>query len=240
MRGRRHLLLDGARNVRDVGGYRTTDGRRTRWRTLLRADSLHRLSAVAQAELVAYGVRTVVDLRRPEEAAAAPSVFARGRTVRYVPVPFGDAVLDGDAGPRAAPPSLVELYRLALERRQEPIRATLALLAGPGGLPAVVHCTAGKDRTGLVIALALAVAGVPARTIATEYALSASYGGGRRRDRAGGSPERPHPSSVSRSPAVMLRTLAWIEERYGGVGAYLRGVGLSPAEQAVLRAALTA
>ncbi len=60
---KRHLRLEGTYNVRDIGGYRTTDGRHTRWRRLLRADSLHRLTPASQAALVDYGVRTVIDLR---------------------------------------------------------------------------------------------------------------------------------------------------------------------------------
>jgi hypothetical protein len=124
-----------------------------------------------------------------------------------------------------APRSLVEVYRLGLEQRQEPIRQVLAFLAEAGNLPAVVHCTAGRDRTGLVIALALAVAGVPAGTIARDYALSGRYLGDDRR---------------RCSSTVMLQTLAWIEARYGGPCAYLRGAGLLPAQLATLREALTA
>src|SRR6185369_10690856 len=78
----RHLPLDGTYNVRDIGGYTTRVGRRTRWRTLLRADSLHRLTAPAQAELLGCGVRTIVDLRHAGEHLAAPNVFAASSAVR--------------------------------------------------------------------------------------------------------------------------------------------------------------
>jgi protein-tyrosine phosphatase len=222
MRARRHLVLDGARNVRDVGGYWTEDGRRTRWRTLLRADSLHRLTGAAQSELVDYGVRSVVDLRRPAEAAAAPSAFGGVQSVRYVQLPMGSEPLLTAVDP--VPRSLFETYRLGLEQRAEPIRQVLAFLTEPGTLPAVVHCTAGRDRTGLVIALALAVAGVPPRTIAHDYALSRRY--------LGDEPE--HCSS-----AVMLQTLAWIDNQHGGANAYLRRAGLRPDQLGALREALT-
>jgi protein-tyrosine phosphatase len=224
MRARRHLPLDGALNVRDVGGYRTTDGRQTRWRTLLRADSLHRLSGAAQAQLVAYGVRSVVDLRRPAETLAAPSAVALAPMLHYVQLPMGREPLVLDAAEGPAPRSLVEVYRLGLEQRQEPIRQVLAFLAEPGSLPAVVHCNAGRDRTGVVIALALAVAGVPASTIARDYALSGRYLG---------------PGSASCRPMVMLQTLSWIDGRYGGANAYLHRAGLLPEQLATLRDALT-
>ena len=69
----RHLPLDGTRNVRDVGGYGTTDGRRTRWRTLLRSDELTRLPDHARLELEELGVRQVIDLRWPQELVRAPN-----------------------------------------------------------------------------------------------------------------------------------------------------------------------
>src|SRR3954451_5596637 len=68
----RHLPLDGTRNVRDIGGYQARDGRRTRWRTLLRSDELTRIPDHAQEQLVDLGLRQVIDLRWPEELAPAP------------------------------------------------------------------------------------------------------------------------------------------------------------------------
>ena len=73
---RRHLAIEGAYNIRDLGGYPTLDGRRTRWKTFIRASSLHRLPPDSQAALVDYGIRTVIDLRSTHEVDEAPSVFA--------------------------------------------------------------------------------------------------------------------------------------------------------------------
>src|SRR4030095_14489658 len=72
----RHLGLAGTYNLRDTGGYRTLDGRTTRWLTFLRSDSLHRVPPMAQTTLLNYGVRTVIDLRRSDELHVAPNVFA--------------------------------------------------------------------------------------------------------------------------------------------------------------------
>ena len=70
-----HLHIEGAYNVRDLGGYATSDGRRTRWGVFLRADSLHRLPLRSQAALIDYGIRTVIDLRRSREIQSDPNVF---------------------------------------------------------------------------------------------------------------------------------------------------------------------
>ena len=83
MHPRRHLDLDGAHNIRDLGGYLTADGRRTRWGTFLRADGLHQLPPASQGTLIDYGVRTVVDLRLTRELNRQPDVFADRPEVKY-------------------------------------------------------------------------------------------------------------------------------------------------------------
>ena len=80
---RRRLELEGARNVRDLGGYHAGNGRLTQWRRILRADSLHALTPAAQDSLLAIGLRTVVDLRRSGEIETDPNVFAASPDVDY-------------------------------------------------------------------------------------------------------------------------------------------------------------
>src|SRR5262245_23186519 len=87
----RHIALEGAYNVRDIGGYDTGDGRQTRWRTVFRSDSLHRLTPAAQADLVGLGLRTVIDLRHVQETADMPNVFAESERVRYRNLPLFEA-----------------------------------------------------------------------------------------------------------------------------------------------------
>jgi protein-tyrosine phosphatase len=226
----RHLPLDGTYNVRDIGGYTTRPGRRTRWRTLLRADSLHRLTAPAQAELLACGVRTIVDLRHVGEQLAAPNVFAGSSAVRYLHAPLlEDPTTRASSAPAA---SLSEIYRLALRTRGDQIAAIFNQLAVDDGLPALVHCTAGKDRTGIVVALLLGLVGVPNEIIAEDYALSATYLQGGyfdearlRAEQAGISWSEYQLRLVCPAP-LMLDTLAWLQAEYGGVEGYLLGVGL--------------
>lgn len=236
----RHLNLEGTYNVRDIGGYPTQSGRRTRWHTVFRADSLHRLSPSGQQTLLGHGVRTVVDLRRAQEAQAAVNVLAASPVVRYRQV----SLLAEARTPGTPPPPMPVMYRTMLDERQAQIGEALRTLAAPGGLPAVVHCTAGKDRTGLIVALLLGLLGVPADTIATDYALSAQYLVGqyleeaRRRAEANGySWEAYQLQSVCR-PEYMFETLQHLDRRYGSIEAYVRTTGLSEAEITHLREAL--
>lgn len=238
---RRHLGLEGTYNVRDIGGYRTLDGRTTRWRTLLRADSLHRVPPAAQTALLTYGVRTVLDLRRADEQQVAPNVFAQTPGVTYHQVSL---LRDTPPTRGIQPRPLLDIYRLMLDERQAQMRQALATLASPEGLPAVVHCSAGKDRTGLVIALVLGLVGVPAATIVADYALSAQYLVGpfedemRQKAAHRGIPWEWYQAQVICYPEFMQTTLAYLTERYGGPEAYAHTIGLSTTECQRLRQAL--
>jgi protein-tyrosine phosphatase len=156
----RHLPLAGTYNVRDVGGYRTADGGTIRWRTLLRADSLHRLDAEGRATLRAYGLGTVLDLRRPSESELAPNPFAPpagdgdrtsqhgaeggqdGARVAYVSLPLAADPARSGAAPRELLP-LDVAYRRMLDERQSVVAGALRRLARPDAFPVMVHCTAG-------------------------------------------------------------------------------------------------
>jgi protein-tyrosine phosphatase len=236
----RHLPLAGTCNVRDIGGYRTHDGRCTRWRTFFRADSLHRLSPEAQTTLLDHGVRTVIDLRRSDELATAPNVFAASTTVTYRHLSLlGDMQSVPDQ-----PRPLLDTYRQMLDERQAQICEILQVLAAPGGLPAVVHCTAGKDRTGVIVALTLGLAGVPETTIVNDYALTAKYLGGalveeiRRRALDKGYTWEQYKPLLQCPPDFMHATLRHLQERYGGIEAYLRSIGFGRDDLERLRAAL--
>jgi protein-tyrosine phosphatase len=236
----RHMPLQGTYNVRDTGGYGTRDGRSTRWRTFFRADSLHRLPPEAQTTLLGHGVRTVIDLRRSDELKAAPNVFADSTTVTYRHLSLMTDVRPVPDTPRP----LVETYRLILKERHEQVCETLRVLAAPGSLPAVIHCTAGKDRTGVIVALALGLVGVPEATIAEDYALSAKYLKGpflehiRQQAIAKGYIWEQYKPLLQCPPDFMLTTLQHLKERYGGIEAYVRTSGLSDQEVERLQDAL--
>lgn len=132
----RRLALEGSYNIRDLGGYTTLDGRLTRWRTVLRADSLNGLSLDSQRVLLAYPVRMIVDLRRTSEVRRNPSIFVDSPLIRYINL----SVLEDEQKVREAP-SLQMLYRLMLESCQEEIKQILQVLATEEVFPCLLHCT---------------------------------------------------------------------------------------------------
>jgi protein-tyrosine phosphatase len=164
----RHIPLDGTRNVRDVGGYAAAGGRRMRWRTLLRSDELTRLPIESQDALVDLGLRQVIDLRWPEELVRAPNTFEGSPVVRYTSVPL----LADDPTPHAG---LAGMYRHVLDARASQLAEVVRALLADDGLPAVIGCAAGKDRTGVTIALLLDLCGVPRDLVIEDYAMSAAY-----------------------------------------------------------------
>ncbi|RYG94163.1 MAG: tyrosine-protein phosphatase, partial [Alphaproteobacteria bacterium] len=167
----RHLPVVGTYNVRDLGGYRAAMGE-TRWRRVLRADGLHRLDDAGMAVLVGEGVTTVIDLRHADELAHQPNPFEGNPAVRYHNVSLFDQL---SPTPKPGGDLLLDLYKLALAERQDAIAAVLTTIAeAPEGV-VLFHCTAGKDRTGIVAALLLGLVGVDADMIVEDYALTAGY-----------------------------------------------------------------
>ena len=230
----RHLKFAGTYNFRDLGGYPARNGSTTRWRTLFRSDSPHRLSEVDRASLIGCGLRTAIDLRQAEELAEAPNAFAASPQVSYRHLPL---LNDTPSMPEVLP-ALVEIYRSILDERGEQVAAVLAALAAPDALPAVVNCTAGKDRTGLIVALLLGLVGVPNEAIVADYALSGDCLAGvyleeaRQRAAVQGF---SHDLLVLCDPDFMRATLAHLKNHYGGIEAYVRTTGLGDAEIARLR-----
>ena len=237
---RRHLPVPGTLNFRDAGGYPTTDGGVTAWRRLLRSDGLHRLGQGAARQLSALGLRTVVDLRTSAETLLAPSplddLAAGGALTMHISL-IGD---DLDA----LPADLAEIYDFIVDQRGTAIAAAIRALARPGGLPGLVHCTAGKDRTGIVVAFALAAAGVPDQIVAADYALSSLYLDPRHTPTIGrvqegtGLGDRLSAALLASPPDLMLRVLARARQHGGTIAGYLAGHGVTCAELAALRSAL--
>ena len=167
----RHIALEGAVNFRDLGGYRTVDGRSTRWGSLFRADDVSRLSRSDRAVVRSLGVATVIDLRSRAE------VEAERFPVDEIPVGFHHLPLIGNLPGFAEylnGPGWFAGHYLDIARRSGiQIARAVAIVSTPGSCPVIVHCAAGKDRTGVLVALLLALLGVPDETIAQDYALSA-------------------------------------------------------------------
>ena len=168
----RDLDWDGCYNVRDLGGIGLADGRETKWGAAVRADSLHKLTADGWAALVDHGVRTVIDLRNDYER--VPDVAARPPEVATVQLPL-DGIEDRQfwdpivAGPQFGTPIY---YRGHLERMPERSAAVLRAIARarPGGV--AFHCVGGRDRTGQITIVLLALVGAGAEQIVADYERS--------------------------------------------------------------------
>jgi len=233
----RHIELEGAYNVRDLGGYTTRSGKVTRWRRVFRADSLHRLTPEDQQKLNALGIKTVLDLRRPDEVSLLPNIFATTNGVTYTHIAlFGNP-------PRSlrapAPPSLAAIYRHLLDDAWQPLVMIFRHLAAHSDQPLLFHCTAGKDRTGLIAALLLASADVTFDQIAADYAMSKRFIEPMMDELRAGRPAMIDVSAYERlldaEPGAMLETLGYLQSVYGGSISYLRTIGLSEDEIARLR-----
>lgn len=245
MHAARHLTWDGCVNVRDLGGLPADDGGETAYGAVVRADNIARLSAAGWEDLVAYGVSRIVDLRWPDERGSDP-LHRHGVDVVHVSL-FGDQTgpLEGDRRLQESDDWAALRRAIYLERlEQHPERfaqAVGAVAEAPPGCVAV-HCAGGMDRTGLVSALLLRLAGVPASVVADDYAHSelnwSSHSGGWI-DEAKHERERLRRRFLtSMPPAVMLGVLETLEERHGGVAGYLRAAGVSESTLARARAKL--
>ncbi len=244
---RRHIPVDGAYNIRDLGGYPTKNGGQTRWRTLFRADGISNLPTSSKDVLIDEGVKTVVDLRGTRELREEPNAFLDTHGVAYrshnvagdgAVSSWGDRPIPDDSSVR-----LSMLYTAILDKRGEALRDTLKSLAEPNALPALFHCTAGKDRTGVLSALILGIAGVPDETIIEDYVLSARFLYGTpvvpTSDLDAGPPLSFEAYQLKWAPAgAMQATLGHIENSYGGVVEYARRIGVSDSEIAAIKNAM--
>lgn len=224
----RRLPVPGTANLRDIGGYAAGDTT-TRWRTLYRADALHRLGPEGREALAELGVRTVIDLREPVEVELDPDdLDGLGAEAHQVPVLL-------DLVDVRHTRSLQEFYRDIVDRCGPRFVQVVSLLAEDDALPAVIHCSAGKDRTGLVFGLLLDALGVPADVIAADYALTAKFlkAADRadliRRAVALGLGEQAVAMKMAATPDLMHGVLEHLRATHGGSREYLQAHGLSEA-----------
>jgi protein-tyrosine phosphatase len=235
----RTITFEGCLNFRDLGGYQTRDGRVVRWRRLFRSDSLHRMSTADVARLLdELGVVTVVDLRtRTERERGGPVPAESSGTMRALHAPMIDELFaDPEARPRseARVTDMGEGYAAMLGQAGEQVATVLRLLAEPDVYPAVFFCAAGKDRTGVLAAIVLAVLGVDDDDIVADYALTDSVARAIL-DRA--SRELPLyedlwkslPPDARGAPARVMRSmLAAIEREHGSTLGFVEALGVGP------------
>jgi protein-tyrosine phosphatase len=225
----RDVPLEDTFNLRDLGGYPTTDGRRVRWRRLFRGAGLQRLSG-ADVEMVReLGLVTAIDLRTTGEVEARGGYPVEALPVTLHHLPMIDAIWDlTDLDPDEAPERyLVARYREMLDEGRTTIAETVRILSREENLPAVFYCAAGKDRTGVLAGLVLDAIGVEAESIVADYHLSKERME-RIRTRAGAGPMVDQPPAFMQAPAgAMELLLDWIREEHGSTVAYLDGIGVA-------------
>lgn len=244
----RSLTWDGCDNVRDLGGLPTEDGGETRPGAVVRSDNVRNLSAAGWRSLVDHGVRTVVDLRFEQERESDPPGDPPAH-VRVVHSPFlaGWTPEEGEelrarVEPLEPASRVRETYfHQLVTSRENAARVVAAIANAPDG-GVLVHCMGGKDRTGMLSALLLRLAGVSPEVIADDYYESeANLAHLTQRWIDSGEDEAERTRRAWLAPISregMVGVIENLEERYGSVEEYLLGGGATKDDLARLRARL--
>jgi protein-tyrosine phosphatase len=227
-----HLDIDGCFNVRDAGGWPTDDGRRMATGVLYRADDPVRLTADGRARVGELGLRAIIDLRQQAQFDRGHA-FGPAEITHHIPTV--DRIIDIDNPPRFEEAvDIVALYEDMMERGgPQLVRAVDTVAQHIADGPVLVHCVAGKDRTGLVVALIQAAIGVTVDSMVAEYALS-DVPSQRRRAAMIASPLSGDPP-VGRSPLLLWSAPAEVMtlfaqrviELHGSVSAWPAALGVS-------------
>ncbi|MFC0674632.1 tyrosine-protein phosphatase [Brachybacterium hainanense] len=237
-------LIPGTYNARDVGGAPLESGGAVATGVLLRADALAAVTDEGVRRMQELGVRTVVDLRTTQERTAFPDRHPAGADVLALSVLEGALPVGPGVAPRTEIPGMDAVYALMLEHGgsafAEIARRVSRTVEGESVL---VHCTAGKDRTGVSVALLLEAVGTRRDAVLDDYELSQSQLAGEWAERmirgmvADGAPDTPQLRIlVTETPREVLATaLAAVDETHGGAAAYLQAHGLTDEELAALR-----
>lgn len=243
---RRLITLEAVHNFRDLGGYPTSTGQSTKWRTLFRADGLYRLTTGDAQVVIDLGVKTVIDLRTEKE------LQTRGKfPVEKFPVNFHHlSIIDATWNDGDTPviedtvEFLVWAYREMLEHANKKFADAINLLGSKEVLPAVFHCAAGKDRTGVLAAFVLSILGVPDQIISADYGITER---GMQRLLIWAKVHQPEladayanmPARFAASdPRAMAIILDDLNTKYGSVQNFVREIGVTEATADTLRSTL--
>ncbi|MHA6482386.1 tyrosine-protein phosphatase [Paenibacillus sp. strain BS8-2] len=222
----RLLKLDGACNVRDIGGYEAGEGLTIQKGRFLRADGLHRLTESDQDTIIASGVTMIIDLRHAMELAAKRNVFESSERASY----YNISLINPATTTRVNIRSLGDMYVNMLDECGPLLQEVFALISQAEG-SVLFHCTAGKDRTGVVAALLLDLAGVERSVIVADYAETeinlAPIMHELRGDRPEQVPAETYELFLGSAPSNMEQMLDHLHAKFGGAESYLAHIGLS-------------
>lgn len=245
----RRIVLQGASNFRDLGGYENAEGKTVRWRRVFRADALQDLTPEDVALILEMGIGHVFDLRTDREIEVFGTNPLVERGVVHHHVPFNPNV--GQPRDEAATipafddyAAFSQLYLGMLETAGPSLARIFTHLAEEPEAGAVFHCAGGRDRTGMTAALLLGILGVPRPTIVEDYSLTGQYlvipearlakmrelyG-----DRVGSRP----PGPLHTPGEVLELTLAAMDQEWGSPERYLEASGVTPEHREALRRSL--
>lgn len=236
---RKHFDWEGCFNARDLGGLPTHDGRVTKHGVFLRGDTLCDLTDDGRRSLLEDGVGTVVDLRGTDELEREPNPFAAIDGVRYEHRPLNDP---GVTSRISLIEDSAERYRVMLDGNGQRIAAILNVIAmSPRAV--LFHCFAGRDRTGIIAAILLRLAGVPDEVIVEDYAISDERLATRYdqwRARQNEIQRARMDQSIAEADATIRGTLDHLDAKHGGIESYLLENGLDPAAIGRIRQDLVA
>lgn len=249
-------LLGGAPNFRAVAPFQAADGRRLKPGIFYRSGELSRLSEADVARLAGFGIRLVCDLRSPGEQASYASRWPRESSHRHLDLPGLDgtdaspakifALILRDPTPHGARLAMDTLYRRKPRAYAPQLGSLFSSLLQGGALPLLIHCHAGKDRTGFFTAMLLAAAGISRDDILADYAETARFFAAEAQapqmaawaEHAFGQTldiATILPLAEAR-PAYLQAAFAAIDDEFGGVEPYLtQAVGMSASERRAFR-----
>lgn len=253
----RRLDLDGPSNFRDLGGLPTTGGGSTRFGLVYRADRLCSLSDADVRRLEAAGIRHVFDLRSETEAADFPDRLPAGAFYTRLGMTSDETfqartiyerIVEGEIKSYSEADMVSGYVRILQNFGPSFVRIVRQVAQGE---PVVIHCTAGKDRTGLAAMLLLDLAGVAAEHVVADYALSSERRPSKWHDHTEARSLSPLLEDYGLDPAlfaalwevrppVIEATLEALHDRWGGAAAYLAAAGMDDSELAAARACLRA
>jgi protein-tyrosine phosphatase len=263
--GERVIHLKGTTNTRDIGGYQTSGPGTLRWGQIIRSDNLSRLTASDFQKLEEIGLKTVIDLRTQKEHDQSPTVWMGDNPPRFFHFPVGDANNNWFTAQRKmmkrnrftqeqSLEHMVEGYRMIAEEGTSSYQKLMELVLDESNWPVLIHCNAGKDRSGVGIALILETLGVDRETIMEEYLLtneisrieekavllskeSKNFSRGNRFSKG--------VSASAWLPIVGVRAemleafYASVDEKYGSMDAFLTELGVDLDARGALAASLT-
>lgn len=226
----RDVVVSGSFNTRDLGGYRTKQGNLA-WRKTFRSGNMGRVDQAGIVTLGKLGVTRVIDLRSRKERDAEPDPFRSGNGIELISIPLFD-----DLNPQQQPQgdALLALYLHALNT-QGAVFAEVLRKIGESPDAVLFHCTAGKDRTGLIAALILSLSGAAADDIIQDYAMTAVHLKAllqslEKKAQSFHLSKAEYMPMLECNPSTMRKTLDWLDDNFQGAEGYMRAHGFTPAD----------